>query len=148
MGVASFFDYPGEDAGPPPEDALFLADLDDAGWDRLLGYTEVRRYRPGDLVLAAGTADRSLYIVADGEVELVGQPPVVLATGTVFGEGAFLDGHAHEVAVRASTDVDLLVLTPASFEVLAARDPALARSVLTDLGRLLARRLRALRRGS
>jgi hypothetical protein len=38
--------------------------------------------------------------------------------------------------------VDLFVLSQEAFEVLAAREPALARAMLLDLGRLLALRLR------
>jgi CRP-like cAMP-binding protein len=45
--------------------------------------------------------------------------------------------------VRALTDGELRSLTPEAFEVLAAREPDLARRVLLDLGRILSLRLRA-----
>ena len=151
MSATAFFDYPGDSGDDAPTDGptgrsgdagVFLAELDDVGWDRLLRLTEVRRYHPGEVIVWPGSADRSLFIVADGSVEVAEPERAVLSTGAVFGESAFLDGVPHTAVVRAATDVDLMLLTPEGFEVLAARDPGLARMVLTDLGRLLSRRLR------
>jgi CRP-like cAMP-binding protein len=147
VGAGSFFDYPGEEAptatAPAPEAPVFLPDLDDAGWNTLLAYTQVSRFGEGETVIAAGARDRSLYIVADGALEIAGaDEPVTLESGTIIGEMAFFDGEPHGAAVRALTDVDLLELSRDSFEVLAAREPLLARAVLMDLGRILALRLR------
>lgn len=147
MSFASFFDYSGDAAATEarPEDAVFLPDLDDAGWERLLAYTQVSRFRQGETVIEAGSADRTLYIVADGVLELDGPDgTATVESGAVLGEIPFFDGYPHAVAVRAGTDVDLLGFSPDAFDTLAAREPALARMVLMDLGRLLALRLRRL----
>jgi CRP-like cAMP-binding protein len=145
MASAAFFDYPGEAAAPrPAEEAIaFLPDLDEAGWNQLIAYTEARRYARGETVIASGAHDRSLYIVADGSLAAAGPGGgATLEQGAVFGEIAFFDGLPHDVAIRALTEADLLVLSEEAFAVLAARDPALARTVLLDLGRILALRLR------
>ncbi|MGD9890261.1 MAG: Crp/Fnr family transcriptional regulator [Dehalococcoidia bacterium] len=147
MSFASYFDYSGDAAttGTQPDDAVFLPDLDDAGWERLLAYAQVSRFRQGETVIEAGAADRTLYIVADGVLELEGsEDDALVESGAVLGEVPFFDGLPHPVAIRARTDVDLLGLSPDAFDTLAARDPALARTVLMDLGRLLAVRLRRL----
>lgn len=147
MSFASFFDYSGEAAvdGVRFEDAVLLPDLDDAGWDRLIAYTQVSRFAQGDSVIAAGSRDRTLYVVADGVLELDGPDGrILLESGAVIGELPFFDGQPHSVAVRARTDVDLLGLSPEAFEVLAAREPALACTLLIDLARLLSLRLRRL----
>ncbi|MGH2583654.1 MAG: Crp/Fnr family transcriptional regulator [Dehalococcoidia bacterium] len=145
MGFASFFDYPGEAVAESrrPDDAVFLPDLDEDDWSRLLAYAEVRRFTQGETVIPAGAADRTLYIVADGALELAGPDgTATVETGAVIGEMPFFDGRPHDTAIRAVTDVDLLALSPEAFEVLAAREPALARAVLLDLGRILSLRLR------
>jgi signal-transduction protein with cAMP-binding, CBS, and nucleotidyltransferase domain len=49
----------------------FFADRDERDWDRLLAATETRRFRPGEVVLADGVADRALYLLADGRLEVV-----------------------------------------------------------------------------
>jgi CRP/FNR family transcriptional regulator, cyclic AMP receptor protein len=145
VSFASFFDYTGETAvgGAPPGDAVLLPDLDDDGWDRLIAHTEVSRFAQGDIVIAAGARDRTLYIVADGVLEIDGPGGgALLESGAVIGELPFFDGGPHPATVRARTDVDLLGLNVEAFEVLAAREPVLARAVLMDLGRILALRLR------
>jgi CRP-like cAMP-binding protein len=147
VSFASFFDYSGDAAATEarPDDAVFLPDLDDAGWERLLAYAQVSRFRQGETVIEAGSSDRTLFIVADGVLELDGPDgTATVESGAVLGEIPFFDGHPHPVAVRARTDVDLLGLSPEAFDTLAAREPALARMVLMDLGRLLALRLRRL----
>jgi CRP-like cAMP-binding protein len=145
MGAGSYFDYPGEtaEADAVAEVAVFLPDMDEEGWERLISYMQARRFGRGQTIIAEGARDRSLYVVADGVIELSGRgPDVELHAGTVLGETSFFDGRPHDHAVRALTDVDLMMLSPEAFEVLAAREPALARAVLLDLGRLLALRLR------
>jgi CRP-like cAMP-binding protein len=62
--------------------------------------------------------------------------------GTVIGEVAFFDGRPRSAGVRAVTECELFRLSFEAFEVLAAREPALGRAVLLDLGRILAARLR------
>ena len=50
---------------------------------------------------------------------------------------------ARETGVRALSDGELRSLTPEAFEVLAAREPDLARTMLLALGRILSLRLRS-----
>jgi CRP-like cAMP-binding protein len=66
---------------------------------------------------------------------------VVIEQGSVFGEQSFFDGCP--ATVRALSDGELRSLTPEAFEVLAAREPDLARMILLDLGRILSLRLRS-----
>jgi CRP/FNR family cyclic AMP-dependent transcriptional regulator len=145
VAFASFFDYPGQPSAEEqrPDVADLLPDLDDAGWDRLLAYTQVVRFGQGQTVIEAGTHDRSLYIIADGIVEMDGPEGVVTAeSGAVIGEVPFFDGGPHSATIRAVTDVDLITLSPDAFEVLAAREPSLTRALIMDLGRIVSLRLR------
>ncbi|MCA1671302.1 MAG: cyclic nucleotide-binding domain-containing protein [Actinobacteria bacterium] len=66
-----------------------------------------------------------------------------MGLGSVFGELSFFDGRPRSALVRAVTDGQLLRLSFDAFEVLSAKEPVLARSVLLDLGRILAARLRS-----
>jgi CRP-like cAMP-binding protein len=145
MGVGSYFDYPGEtaEANTVAAEAVLLPDMNEEGWERLISYMQARRFVQGQTVIRESSRDRSLYVVADGVLELaVPDLRAELSTGAVLGELSFFDGQPQNHTVRALTDVDLLMLSQEAFEVLAAREPALARAVLLDLGRLLALRLR------
>ena len=125
----------------------FFADRDERDWDRLLAYTETRRFRPGEVVLPDGVADRALYLLADGRLELIrpgarGRLAAIAAPATV-GEAEFLDGRPRTVALRALGHGEIERLSWEAFEALSAREPQFARDILVDVGRVLASRLRA-----
>lgn len=145
MAGGGFFAYPGEDAGPPQgfADDVLLPALDEAGWQSLLSFMEIIRVGAGAVVFTAGEADQSLYLVADGVLEH--REPggaTTIETGGIVGELGFFDGQPHPATAIARTDVDLYQLSPDAFAVMAAREPVLARTLLLDLGRILAQRLR------
>lgn len=146
----TFFNYPGSPAAGEADDLTFLKDQSDENWAKLLAQTEMCRFRAGEMVIREGDADRTLYIVADGTLELLlpqasrGRPRRLaeIEPGTVIGEVAFFDGRPRSAGIRAVTDCELFRLSFESYQVLAAREPALGRAVLLDLGRILASRLR------
>lgn len=146
----SFFDYPGEPPALLGEAEYFLSDASDKEWATLLAHTRHRWFSPGDAVISERGRDRSLYLILDGRLEVLvergrrGHRQVAsLGAGSVIGELAFFDGGARSALVRAVTAAELAELSPADFEALAAADPVLARRLLFELGRFLAKRLRA-----
>ncbi len=145
-----FFDYPSSEGHEHHEGLVFLGDCSDEDWQVIRDHSETRRCPAGDTVIAPGEGDRALYIVAEGTLDVLlrrgrrGRSHRVasLGPGSVFGELSFFDGRPRSALVRAMTDVHLLRLSFGAFEVLSAKDPVLARSILLDLGRILAARLR------
>lgn len=146
----SFFDYPNE--SPASRDAvdLLLPDATEEEWAALLEHTRRRQFGPGDAVVMAGTRDRSLYLVLEGQLEVLtphgrrGYRRIAsVGSGSVIGELAFFDGGVRSAMVRAVEPAVLAELSPDEFDALAIARPALARRLLFDLGRILARRLRA-----
>lgn len=152
MDFSSFFSYPNLPAPDHPEDLVLLPDLSDENWDKLLAQTARVRFRAGEVVIRHGEAERALYIVADGSLEVFlprtgdrsEQQITTIDTGSVIGELAFFDGLPRSASVRALTDGEMLRLSYESFEVLSAREPALARALIFDLGRIISLRLRQL----
>ena len=139
--MAGFFDYPTEsdsDAGVGLPG--FLNDRGEDDWGMLLDHAETLVFRPGDIVLKAGQPDRALYLLVDGWLRA---PSGVIHPITTVGEAAFLDGAPRAVDVEAMSDGEVMRLSFEGFEALAARNPALARHILLDLGRILSARLRA-----
>jgi CRP-like cAMP-binding protein len=139
--MSGFFDYPTENE-PDQEHGLpgFLNDRGEDDWGMLLDHAETLIFRPGDLVLRAGQQDRALYLLVDGWLRA---PSGVIHPITTVGEAAFLDGAPRAVDVEAMSDGEVMRLSFEGFEALAARNPALARHILLDLGRILSARLRA-----
>ena len=69
-----------------------------------------------------------------------GQPAVQSIEGpSVVGELSFVDGGPRSTTLRAVSDGELRRLSLESFEVLAAREPELARAILLDVARILSR---------
>jgi CRP/FNR family cyclic AMP-dependent transcriptional regulator len=103
---------------------------------------------PGELVVAAGTAERALYLLEEGELEvLVGEPGqqrqlTTMRTGSVFGEQAFLDGQPRSATVRAAERCVVRELAWQGYLDLAAAHPTLADRLLWDVGRVVSERLR------
>ena len=95
----SFFDYPSETPAAPtgPVDVL-LADASDAEWTTLLEHTQQHRFGPGEAIVTEGEHDRSLYLVLEGELELLidGKPPLKVKAGESYQipEGAVHDAKA------------------------------------------------------
>ena len=149
MDFSSFFDYPTEMVNEGSDELLFLPGRSEEDWEKLLVHTDARRFRPGDEVIRAGTEDRALYIVTEGVLDVF----LPLRTGghkqfksieapSVIGELGFVDSGPRSTTLRAATDGELRRLSYEAFEVLAAREPELARAVLMDVGRILSNRLR------
>jgi CRP/FNR family cyclic AMP-dependent transcriptional regulator len=145
MDVSSFFDYPTARAGDAAASG-FLDQADERDWETLLGATRTVMLRPGETVFAEGQADRALYLLTDGRLEIgaAGAVPMTMAAppAEAINEIAFLDGGPCPVTARAISDARVLRLSFDAFEALAAREPHLARGVLFELGRRLAMRLR------
>jgi CRP/FNR family transcriptional regulator, cyclic AMP receptor protein len=149
--MMSFFDYP--DAGPeasPQEAAVLLPDASEADWATLLEFTRALRFGTGQTILEAGSGGRSLYVLLEGTLEVLAPPARFgrqrrigrLEAGSLVGEVSFFDGAPRSAGVRALTPAVLAEMTLQDFERLADHNPRLARSLLLDLGRILAGRLR------
>ncbi|HLF91238.1 MAG TPA: cyclic nucleotide-binding domain-containing protein [Anaerolineales bacterium] len=146
----SFFDYPDQEDGQPSAELVFLPHWDDGKWEKLLRYTEIRRFRTGDIVIRQGDTDRAFYIIVEGRLEVLiprgnsGQMrrTQLRESGAVVGEQAFLDGKPRSATLRAVSDGEALSISLQNFEVFAAHEPELAREVLLDLARTLSVKLR------
>jgi CRP/FNR family cyclic AMP-dependent transcriptional regulator len=150
LDFSSFFEYPDTSPNESLDDLVFLADKSPEEWAKLLAYTETRRFQAGDVIIHLGEIERSLYLVTEGNLQIYvpfdeGQtlrPFLAAESGSIIGEQSFFDGLPRSAMVQAATDGELMRLSLESFEVLAAREPALAHDILFDLGRILSVRLR------
>jgi len=148
LSASDFFQY--DDLHAVQRDEPFLASCTDEDWRSIAARSERRRFRRGDCIIAAGDVDAALFVVLEGEVTTsigTGRATKVLSVspaGSVVGELGFLDGLPRSADVTASIDGELLRLGRAEFDVLAAAEPALGRLILTDLGRVVALRVRRL----
>ncbi len=133
-----------------PENLEFLPDFQDEEWEKLISYTEARAFKSGDVIIEYGQDDRSMYILANGSVEILLHDPKdgskkrinTMDKGTVFGELALLDGRPRSATVSAMTNGYLFQLSLEKFEELQNQAPAIACALLIDIARVLSIRNR------
>jgi CRP/FNR family transcriptional regulator, cyclic AMP receptor protein len=148
---SGFFDYGvGREEADVAVQESFLAGASDADWTMLLAYGERRSVAPDEAVIEFGEASRSLLIVLRGSFRVLaparrhGRWRVVdhIDAGSVIGELAFFDGAPRSRSVVAEDSGEVFVLEWEAFQRLAAVRPALAISILSDLGVILTSRFR------
>lgn len=149
MDASAFFQYPS--ARPAPADAAMclLRNASDAQWQRLLAHTTSRRFATGEILIREGETDDALYFVGTGELEVLmprgraaPRQLAVIRAGSVVGEQSFLDHQPRSTSIRALSEGEVFRFSREKFLVFSAREPALARDLLLDLGRIVSLRLR------
>jgi len=149
MNLSALFAYPTEPTPAPVTEQPFLAHWRQRQWNKLFALTQTQRYSAGDWVIHQGDAERALYLVAFGRLEVVGtvtgnpnQRIAAIEPGGIVGEQSFLDGRRQPVGVRAGTETEVVRLSDEAFEIFAAREPALARDLVLAIGCVVSLRLR------
>jgi CRP-like cAMP-binding protein len=135
-----------EEAHEDSDELLFMPEATAADWVAIFSHAEVRRIGAGLALVQAGEQDRALYLLTEGTVGVrlprdEGAFKTIDAP-SVLGELAFFDGRPRSATLDAVTDVEVVRLDVAGFESLLAHEPELAHSMLRDLARILALRLR------
>ena len=95
-----------------------------------------REFRRGDTIVAEGaTGARSLWLILEGEVEVLvgGQVHRTMGPGEHFGELALLTDARRSADVRARTDTVTLELSRRHLEGLIAANPQVAMDMLAEL---------------
>lgn len=99
--------------------------------------TEVE-FPSGSTVMLEGAVEDWLYVVVDGQLEVVrADRRVTVGAGEVVGELAVLDPMPRSATVRATTDCLLFRLDKAAFDEVLGERPEVARGVIRELVRRL-----------
>lgn len=111
---------------------------------------QTKNLETGSLLMAEGQQATDLYILLQGQMEVMAPMDqdwirvAELGPGTAIGEMAFLDDAPRSARVMASTQCSLLQITREAFQKFSRREPMLAIDFIMELGRILAFRLRRL----
>lgn len=135
---------------PQSADVLVLERWDEAHWRKLLACTEMRPFRASEVIIQRNATDRTLYLVAQGSLEVgvthvdgVSMNPLArIGAGSIIGEQSFFDGKPRSATVWAVSDGALLLLPFDRFTAFGESEPALARDFLFAMARVLSTRLR------
>ena len=109
-------------------------------WFHIFLTQESKPYRQGEVIFERGQPADCMYVIAEGEVEIVvnGQGVDVLRREAIFGEMALIAREPRSATARACTDCRLIEIAEPRFLRLVHETPGFALEVM----RVLAKRLR------
>lgn len=117
-----------------------VRELDDDDVRDVAACVRTHAYTRGAVILQKGEVGQKLFMVLEGEVEIIGEQGIriaVLGDGEVFGDMSLISGGPVTATVRVLEPLRVLVINGGDFRELAGRYP----SFQTYFARLLAKRL-------
>lgn len=102
---------------------------------------QTRLLQDGEILFHEGDESREMFVVVDGEIEVIKQTqnqPIVLASlkkGDFVGEMSLLESLPRSASARAKGPTKLLVIQPGGFLLKIRRDPTFAFEMLQILSR-------------
>jgi len=117
-------------------------DLSDEECRILAGIMEIRRLHDGEMLVAEGQAENTLYILIDGKLavtgNVLGQEIVVytMKKGEVAGTRAFVDRTPRKATLRAVGETTVYGMKPDAFESLLNKHPHIVYGVMRALFRI------------
>lgn len=105
----------------------------------------VEYYEAGDAIFTAGDEGHFMYVIQDGEVEVIAADQVIdtVGPGGVFGEMALIDRSPRSATVRAKTDCRVVPIDETKFMNHVHRTPFFALQVMRVMNERLRRRMAA-----
>ena len=104
-------------------------------------------FAAGDHMIEGGHSAAGLYVLLEGQVIVLGNRGdqiAKVASGSVVGEMALVDGGLRSADVIAETDVTSLLMTKHQFQAIGRSRPEIALQVMTNLCRIMSTRVRHL----
>lgn len=128
-----------------------FSELDQDELHRIAEICAERDFLRGDVVFVEHTEGDELFVILEGEVtiqlELISEedamPLITLQKGDVFGELSVVDDAPRSATARCLTDCRFLVLKREDFNRVLESDPAMGYKVMSQVARLVSRRVRA-----
>ncbi len=147
----AYFDYDDGGSGTADSEQITVFEgLSEEEWQMVIRNAQTIPFTQGDILLHEGEVDDAVYIVASGQVEVIGSRSfgrvkriATIDEGSVFGEVAFFDAMPRSASVRATSQGQVLRLSRKGFDQIAGWNPKLAQQFLFDLGKILAYRFRS-----
>ncbi len=117
-------------------------ELSDEEAATIAGLMQKRALVGGECLIEEGTADDSLYVMVEGNLEVVKRTAAdgmasiaIIRAGHLACELSFIDGKTHTVGLRALTDSKVISLARKDFESIVDDNPQLVYKVMRAVAR-------------
>lgn len=118
----------------------FFQDLAEPELRKLAQVMEEKTYKKGEIIFHEGEDGRALYVLAEGEVEVVKtmkgwykETLAIFKKGRLFGELSFLSGRFHSARARVIQDSKVYILAKEQFESFEKTDPAITQKLMKGI---------------
>lgn len=110
---------------------------------------DAQPYAAGQVIFTKGDPGDVMYVVQEGEVEIILDDQVIdrHGPGSIFGEMALIDASPRSATAVAASDCKLVVLNAQRFEFLVQQTPHFATTVMKIIVERLRRRMAAVTAG-
>jgi CRP-like cAMP-binding protein len=128
--------------------SAIFAGLSDSEAEAVAAICQKQVYEPGSIIIQQGDTGDELFVIEDGQVEIVlmGTMPerqvVVLGKGQVLGEMSLLDFGYRSATARATEETTVQVIKEADFTSLCEHDHRIGYIVMRNLAADLSFKLR------
>jgi len=129
--------------------SLLFQSLSDSEIQDLIQSQKISNYSSQKIILKEGDEGDSFFVILKGSVEIYRihnkkkYSLRILGKGDLFGEMAFLCNEKRGANIIALEKTEILVLSPKKLQILGEKKPKIANTIMTNIARILALRLRA-----
>ncbi len=124
-------------------------ELNDEELDHIISYIKIEKYESDTLLFEENTPRTSLYVIYEGDIELYKKTPLGAEKRVAYfskydflSEGSLMDNYPHSTSARALTGATVLVINAEHFKKFMREDPQTAGKVLSQIARVISRRMR------
>jgi len=116
-----------------------FAELSKRHVKRIADLMDEERYHEGAKVVREGEDGDSLYVLVEGQADVVRGDQTVdrLLPGDFFGEISLLDGGPRTATIVADTPITVLAIRRGPFNRMLTQEPEIAAKIMTALARRL-----------
>lgn len=115
----------------------FFQELSEEELNKLTQVMQERTFKKGEVVFNEGEVGQALYVLADGEVEVIKtmkgwykETLAIFKKGRLFGELSFLSGRNHSARAIALQDCRVFVLSKEQYDRFEKSDPLIAQKIM------------------
>jgi CRP-like cAMP-binding protein len=119
------------------EHSDILSGLTESEAKLIVSMGQIVSCRIGDPIVSTGEEGREIFLILDGGFQVLGEEPMGLVPGEIFGEAAFLASGRRCMTVVATKNSTILVLNAKALDREMINEPQLAAKVFRNLARII-----------
>jgi CRP-like cAMP-binding protein len=96
----------------------FFKNIDEKNLDRVVGFFNLKKYKPGDIVIRTGDPGGKLFIIASGSINVLNDAGIIISVldkGEVFGEMSLICNDTVTATIQVKNEATILDIDQPNF---------------------------------